>query len=57
MCEHIYIGSKDGVTCKLCGHHLTHEEYVESLRPPVTQGATKKRGRQKAVKSDADERK
>ena len=33
MCNHIFEGRADGVTCRLCGHHMTPEEYDEYLRP------------------------
>ena len=26
-CNHVWVGRKDGVTCKLCGEHLTASEY------------------------------
>ena len=32
MCKHVFIGHKDGVTCKLCGLKMTHDEYVASLK-------------------------
>lgn len=27
-CKHVWQGGPDGVTCKECGKHLTHEQYV-----------------------------
>ena len=27
-CKHEWVGGADGVTCRLCGAHLTHDEYV-----------------------------
>ena len=26
-CSHVWVGRKNGVTCKLCGEHLTASEY------------------------------
>lgn len=33
MCQHIFEGRADGVTCRLCGYHMTPQEYAEYLRP------------------------
>lgn len=30
-CKHEFIGTDKGVTCSLCGLHLSHDEYVEYL--------------------------
>lgn len=32
-CKHVWIGSTDGVTCKLCGEKHTHDEYVKLCKP------------------------
>lgn len=31
MCQHIFEGRADGVTCTLCGYHMTASEYAEYL--------------------------
>lgn len=31
-CKHEFIGSKDGVKCKLCGLTMTPSEYAEFLK-------------------------
>lgn len=33
MCQHIFEGRADGVTCRLCGYHMTPQEYVKYLNP------------------------
>lgn len=33
MCQHIFEGRADGVTCRLCGYHMTPQEYAEYLHP------------------------
>lgn len=33
-CNHVFVGKADGVHCKLCGLHLTPEQYHELLHPP-----------------------
>lgn len=39
-CSHVFVGKADGVHCKLCGLHLTPEQYHELLHPPkATQDA------------------
>lgn len=32
-CNHTLIGGADGVRCKKCGLHMTHDEYQEFLKP------------------------
>lgn len=47
-CKHEFIGSKNGVRCKLCGLYMTPERYREYIHPPDTKQAEKqpqKRGR------------
>jgi len=29
--KHVFIGSTDGVKCKICGKEFTHEEYLELI--------------------------
>lgn len=29
-CKHEFVGKKDGVTCKKCGLHMAHKDYVKS---------------------------
>lgn len=29
MCQHIFEGRADGVTCRFCGYHMTPEQYAE----------------------------
>lgn len=33
-CKHIFEGRADGVHCKLCGLHITPDEYSAHLRGP-----------------------
>ena len=42
-CKHVWQGGPDGVTCKECGKHLSHEEYLAELQPaPTKRPAAKK---------------
>lgn len=53
-CNHVWVGRKNGVTCKLCGEHLTASEYrrlstqKEPEKEPEKQTAAKSR-RKKAA--------
>lgn len=54
-CKHIFEGRADGVHCKLCGLHMTPDEYSAYLRGPEQPPEEKKpkatqskRGRKKA---------
>ena len=38
MCQHIFEGRADGVTCRLCGYHMTPQEYAEYLNPSAPEG-------------------
>lgn len=40
MCQHIFEGRADGVTCRLCGYHMTPEEYAEYLHPSAPEAPT-----------------
>ena len=48
-CSHVWVGRKNGVTCKLCGEHLTVSEYrrlstqKEPEKEPEKQTAAKSR--------------
>lgn len=54
-CKHIFEGRADGVHCKLCGLHMTPDEYSTYLRGPEQPPEERKlktpqskRGRKKA---------
>lgn len=53
-CNHVWVGRKNGATCKLCGEHLTASEYrrlstqKEPEKEPEKQTAAKSR-RKKAA--------
>ena len=54
-CKHIFEGRADGVHCRLCGLHMTPDEYSAHLRGPEQPPEEKKpkapqtkRGRKKA---------
>ena len=45
-CKHVWQGGPDGVTCKECGKHLTHDEYMAKIAPakkPAAKKATSKK--------------
>ena len=31
-CKHAWVGGSDGVTCKLCGKHLTADEFAAGVK-------------------------
>lgn len=37
-CKHDWIGSADGVTCRICGKHLTDAEYKKASEPKKAKG-------------------
>ena len=50
MCDHIFIGHAEGVTCKRCGLRMTTDEYMAYLGTP----ATKKPKRTKKPKEEPE---
>jgi len=51
-CNHLFEGRADGVHCKLCGLHLSTEEYRRCLlkAPAQSERTAPKRGRKKVEK-------
>ena len=49
-CSHVFIGTADGITCKICGLHMTVEEYREYLQPS---GKTKNPAKPKQARKKA----
>ena len=49
-CSHVWVGQKNGVTCKLCGEHLTASEYRKLSMPKKAdeKPAVKSRGKKAA---------
>lgn len=47
-CKHVFEGRKDGVHCKVCGLHMTADEYREHLKPKEEA----KKPQRKQVKKD-----
>ena len=43
-CHHVFIGKADGVHCKKCGLHMSHQEYQKSLAPDLKKPARKRKG-------------
>ena len=55
-CKHVFVGRKDGVHCKLCGAHMTADEYRNFLNPPALPEAKKPaRRRTTKKKEEADD--
>ena len=50
MCEHIFKGHADGVTCMRCGLRMTTDEYMAYLGTPEKPEAPKKPKRTKKPK-------
>ena len=50
MCEHIFKGHADGVTCMRCGLRMTTDEYMAYLGTPEEPEAPKKPKRTKKPK-------
>lgn len=51
-CNHVFEGRADGVQCKLCGLHMTPDEYAQYLRSPSEEKKPEpvRRGRKKVEK-------
>ena len=49
MCNHIFEGRAGGVTCILCGYHMTAAEYAEYIKPPKKPEAPKRTRKKKEV--------
>ena len=54
-CRHEFIGTDSGVTCAVCGLHMSHDEYVEYLRSGKEPASEKKApAARRAKKKEAD---
>lgn len=45
-CKHVWQGGPDGVTCKECGKHLSHDEYMAEIaltKKPAAKNPTSKK--------------
>ena len=54
MCEHIFKGHAEGVTCKLCGLRMTTDEYMAYLGTPEEPEAPKKPKRARKPKEEPE---
>ena len=52
MCEHIFRGHADGVTCMRCGLRMTTDEYMAYLGTPEEPEAPKKPKRARNPKEE-----
>lgn len=52
ICNHVFVGRKDGVYCKICGMHMTTDEYKDFLNPATTPEAKKPARRRTAKKKE-----
>ena len=52
MCEHVFKGHADGVTCMRCGLRMTTDEYMAYLGTPEEPEAPKKPKRTKKPKEE-----
>ena len=43
-CNLVFVGRRDGVYCKKCGLHMSHQEYQKSLAPDLKKPARKRKG-------------
>ena len=52
MCEHVFKGHADGVTCMRCGLRMTTDEYMAYLGTPEEPEAPKKPKRTRKPKEE-----
>ena len=52
MCEHVFKGHAEGVTCMRCGLRMTTDEYMAYLGTPEEPEAPKKPKRTKKPKEE-----
>ena len=52
MCEHVFKGHADGVTCMRCGLRMTTDEYMAYLGTPEEPEAPKKPKRTRKQKEE-----
>ena len=52
MCNHVFIGHAEGVTCKRCGLRMTTDEYMAYLGTPEEPEAPKKPKRARKPKEE-----
>ena len=52
MCEHVFKGHADGVTCMRCGLRMTTDEYMAYLGTPEEPEAPKKPKRARKPKEE-----
>ena len=52
MCDHVFMGHADGVTCMRCGLRMTTDEYMAYLATPEEPEAPKKPKRARKPKEE-----